>query len=108
MKCTLYDLGCPNEALEDELFCDYHQKEIAYTDIIHKISSRWTEEDRNNFHKKYSFDKKPMVTSKKIQVVSKDEKKKPKETLKIVLLIKTAVYFFMIFFIITIIVRLVG
>ena len=62
-----------------------------------------------NFNSAEPTTLKPMVTgSKKIQVVSKDEKKKPKETLKIVLLIKTAVYFFIIFFIITIIVRLVG
>ena len=48
MKCTLYDLGCPNEALQGELFCNYHQKEMAYGEIIHKVTSRWTEEDRNN------------------------------------------------------------
>ena len=59
-KCTLYDLGCPNQAISGEIFCEYHQKEMEYEGEIGKVSSKWTEEDRNNFHNKYGFERKPM------------------------------------------------
>ena len=54
----LHDLGCPNEALEGEFLCDYHEKEKNYGVKISNLATHtWSEETREKFHKKYGFKK---------------------------------------------------
>lgn len=59
-QCMLEDLGCPNDEYKDML-CKYHYHERRYgSDVLQKVSSQWTEEEREVFHEKFGFYEKPM------------------------------------------------